>query len=145
MLNNLVLLWGLMGRGAKFCLGVGGQAAWALPSGTLSAPNQRLGAAGLSEARVSGLEQHLLTWQPQAARVGARTRLALPPTSPVECLSTSCWRRASGHSSFCPELARAWVSATVSFRSTPHSRAAMSMVPRHGVQRGKQREGALPP
>lgn len=101
--------------------------------------------ASLFEVKDFGLKRrHLLTLQPQAARAGARTRLTLSPTPPVECLSTSCERQASGHSNCCPDVARARVSATVSSRSMPRSRMAMSMAPRCGVRWCGQHEGTFP-
>lgn len=126
---------GADGTGSQVLSGGGGTTPELCLQGSVCT-NQRLAAAGLSEARLSGLEWPLLLiQQPQAARAGARTRLTLPPTPPVERLSTSCWHQASGHSSFRPQLA--WVSATVSFGSMSRS----PMAPRCGVQRGDQREG----
>lgn len=71
----------------------------------------------------------LLTLQPQAARAGARARLTLSPTPPVECLSTSSPRQAGGQASARPEAAMARVSASVSTASMPRSRMAISMAP----------------
>ena len=66
------------------------------------------------------------TKPPQAAIAGARIRLTLSPTPPVECLSRMGPGRLSGfQSSTVPERVMASVSATRSSRSMPRKNTAM--------------------
>lgn len=70
-----------------------------------------------------------LTFMPQAARAGARTRLTLSPTPPVLCLSTTRPSQAAGHDKHFPEFIMAEVKSMVSLSDSPRIQTAISHAP----------------
>lgn len=73
------------------------------------------------------------TLQPQAASAGARTRLTLSPTPPVECLSTINPLHSSGHDITSPDDIISLVKVVVSAVTIPRCQMAISMAPERGV------------
>lgn len=71
----------------------------------------------------------ILTFIPQAARAGARTRLTLSPTPPVLCLSTTRPSQAAGHDKHSPDLIMAAVKSMVSRSDSPRMKTAISHAP----------------